>query len=227
MSEPVSDDGEPGRPRRFAWLVPAAVLAFAAVLPALYLARSRFSTAGPQPAHSAVYYACSGIRSVNDPTSGPDDTCAREAKDFFRRTELTDEQRGRLEVPAQAVEAAVRWPAVCARVPYVVPSGRVPVPAGSTAGRLRWPDDCAGVGTAYQSWREPPGPGEVDLVRRSLEQAGFHGATVRLAAGDDPAPPGSIVYAVDTGGGCVIGYLADDGGGAARPVGRLPGGRCL
>jgi hypothetical protein len=47
---------------------------------------------------------------------------------------------------------------------------------------------------------------EVDDVRRGLSAAGFPDATVRPATAGDPAPPGSVIYAVRVGDACLIGY---------------------
>jgi hypothetical protein len=50
------------------------------------------------------------------------------------------------------------------------------------------------------------GPDDVERVRQVLDAAGFTGAVVRLATNEDPAPTGTVVYAVPAGFGCVLGY---------------------
>jgi hypothetical protein len=68
----------------------------------------------------------------------------------------------------------------------------------------------------------------VAAVHRSLDEAGFAGATVRIAGVDDPAPRGTILYAVPLDDACLIGYRATlRGGGGYTLAGRLPQGTCL
>lgn len=68
----------------------------------------------------------------------------------------------------------------------------------------------------------------VDAVAlaRALRDAGFPNATVRMARPGDPAPVGSVLYAVPVGSACILGY-DQGGGGSVNVVGRLLGGRCL
>ena len=72
-----------------------------------------------------------------------------------------------------------------------------------------------------------PLPG-ADEIRSWLFEAGHEGAVVRIATVEDPAPAGSIVYAVRVGSACVVGHQ-HDGEAAARSyvLGTLPGGGCL
>jgi hypothetical protein len=73
-----------------------------------------------------------------------------------------------------------------------------------------------------------PTSGYAEDIRRALSTAGFPGAIVRPARANDPAPDGSIVYAVDAGAACVIGYRDARGfGGGPNLVGTLPDGTCL
>ncbi|MEU7908924.1 hypothetical protein [Actinoplanes sp. NPDC049118] len=88
----------------------------------------------------------------------------------------------------------------------------------------------------------PPGPAscddrralrpatEADVVtaRNALSSAALPDSVVRLARGDDPAPPGALVYALLMGDGCVVGYLDLASGDHEHEVaGLLPNGRCL
>jgi hypothetical protein len=63
-------------------------------------------------------------------------------------------------------------------------------------------------------------------IARARRDAGYPTAVVRPARGVDPAPAGSVVYAVPVGPGCVIGYRDGEAGGSI-PAGTLPGGSCL
>ena len=68
----------------------------------------------------------------------------------------------------------------------------------------------------------------VNEVRAWLMDAGHDEAVVRPATADDPAPAGSIVYAVGVGPDCIVGHLAA-GGTTSRAyvLGTLPSGTCL
>ena len=78
--------------------------------------------------------------------------------------------------------------------------------------------------------RAYPSPGEApaDALRAALAGAGYTGSVVRVARPDDPAPAGSVLFAVPIGAGCVVGHT-DAGRGTATSalVGQLPGGTCL
>ncbi len=70
-----------------------------------------------------------------------------------------------------------------------------------------------------------PSAGE---IRAWLVDAGHDNAVARIATEDDPAPAGSIVYAVRIGSACVVGHLSTSGSTArALVLGRLPNGDCL
>ncbi|BCJ67695.1 hypothetical protein [Polymorphospora rubra] len=66
----------------------------------------------------------------------------------------------------------------------------------------------------------------VDEVRAAIVAAGHPDPVVQIALAGDPAPPGTVLYAVPVYGTCVIGHL---GGGShdLQVVGPLPDGRCL
>jgi hypothetical protein len=71
-------------------------------------------------------------------------------------------------------------------------------------------------------------PVSLDEVRAGLAAASLSDVVVRMADSDDPAPVGSVLYAVPAGPVCVIGYLQQDSTDTAVDVrGRLPGGTCL
>jgi hypothetical protein len=149
------------------------------------------------------YFACVG---VNDDRG--DDHCARQAKDYARRTPLASDQQAHGEAVASDVERAVEGVASHA--------DETNVTCPNSGGPCAIP-----MPTAAR-------PGDVDLVRTALDQAGMTGAVVRIASADDPAPRGSLMYAVPAGPACVLGYtLGLTGGGGHSVVGHLPDGTCL
>lgn len=75
----------------------------------------------------------------------------------------------------------------------------------------------------------PPTEADVAAIVQKLGEAGISSTTVRLARSDDPAPPGSLFYAIELPSrGCVIGHLESvpGGDGMRAVVGQLPSGRC-
>lgn len=70
-------------------------------------------------------------------------------------------------------------------------------------------------------------PADPTEVRRQLADAGYADAVVRAYRDGDPAPAGSLVYAVRAGTACLLGYLPRDTAGQVRAVGPLPDGSCL
>ncbi|MEV0730224.1 hypothetical protein [Polymorphospora sp. NPDC050346] len=66
----------------------------------------------------------------------------------------------------------------------------------------------------------------VDEVRAAIVAAGHPDPVVQIALAGDPAPPGTVLFAVPVYETCVIGHL---GGGShdLQVVGPLPDGRCL
>jgi hypothetical protein len=71
------------------------------------------------------------------------------------------------------------------------------------------------------------------VARASLARVGFPDAVVRIARPDDPAPAGSLLYAVRVESACVVGHIEGIPRGYPSPDGRqdvlglLPGGRCV
>jgi hypothetical protein len=70
-------------------------------------------------------------------------------------------------------------------------------------------------------------PADVSQVRQQLTGAGYPDPVVRVAQPTDPAPAGSVIYAVAYGSLCLVGYLPEDSTGQLEAVGALPDGRCL
>jgi hypothetical protein len=147
------------------------------------------------------------------PVPAHDDTfCRRLASDIARRGPLTDREREVGQQTAVAIRRALaRQPTAdaghCEQIP---PTGTVPPPC-------RWIP-------------EPPTAQDVQQVRQALLAAGFTDMTVRLATADDPAPAGTLLYAVRAGNACVIEYDLDRSaprGLGLSVVGRLPDGSCL
>jgi len=70
---------------------------------------------------------------------------------------------------------------------------------------------------------------EIEDVQQGLSAAGFADATVRVATAADPAPAGSVIYAVRVGDACLIGYetgLVPDWS-SSSVLGLRSDGRCL
>jgi hypothetical protein len=129
--------------------------------------------------------------------------CERVATDVVRRASLTAEQRAAAEQAHNRVQRAVSRDDRCS-------------PPTSS--------DC------LASPRRIPTSADVDQRRKKLEEAGFSGSVVRIARPDDPAPHGTLLYAVPVAGGaCVVGYIKTlpGGGGGGFLGGPLPNGRCL
>ncbi|MBF9129269.1 hypothetical protein I0C86_09815 [Plantactinospora sp. S1510] len=69
---------------------------------------------------------------------------------------------------------------------------------------------------------------DVAAAERALSEAGLAGSVVRVARPDDPAPDGALVFALQMGDGCVVGYLdVGSGDGDHLVGGLLPNGECL
>ncbi|MBU2664828.1 hypothetical protein KOI35_15100 [Actinoplanes bogorensis] len=96
--------------------------------------------------------------------------------------------------------------------------------AGAVTAALCPPAAVSTCGTAQAS----PAT-DIALVRATITGQGFPAATVRFARPRDPAPDGSVVYAVPlTGGACFVAYAVRGIGSSTPPaVGKLPDGRCL
>jgi hypothetical protein len=65
------------------------------------------------------------------------------------------------------------------------------------------------------------------LARAALAAAGYRTVVVRVAMPYDPAPTGSLVWALDTGDACAVGYSSGLGGGIYDVLGTLADGACL
>jgi hypothetical protein len=139
---------------------------------------------------------------VGDPEED-DNHCARAAQDFVRRAEMTPAQQTEARAAAEAVDRAMpaEWPSACR--------------ADAAA--------CAGWGPDA-----PRGSTDLEVFRAAFRRIGLRGAAVRLATGDDPAPRGTVLYAVPVGEVCVVGWVRGVGGAGGHGIeGRLPSGRCL
>jgi hypothetical protein len=170
------------------------------------------------PPHSKRYISCVYAGPLNGP--GADKGyCDRYAEDVARRTDLTQDQRDRLEPDARKAERAVQEPSSCADLVRHVPSGAFP--------------ECQGLPVSVRTVQarqadSRPLPADAEAIRLSLERAGFPGATVRVARTDDPAPHDTVVFGVPVGDACFVGYVAvPNGGGGYGLQGKLPDGRCL
>jgi hypothetical protein len=205
------DEGIGDRPpRRYArsrafvlWLVFGAVLATAG---AAVLVIERMDAVGA-PAGDGRTFSCVQLQ----PAARPVDAgyCERLVRDLSRRPHLTERQSAQLAVRAEEVQKAVDQLGRC--VEPVAPPYRSECVAGGVEPRHDQPTD-----------------DDADLLARALVEAGFDGAVARIAGRADPAPVGTILYAVPVGDGCVLGHLDSlRGGGTQQTVGRLPGGRCL
>jgi hypothetical protein len=201
MTQPATPDDSPATRWGVIALAAVAVLTLLGGVAALVIghlggASSAAPSAAPA-AHSPRYIAC--IQMDDD-----QDYCGRFARDIARRTELTQQQRDRLDAQARRADRAVHEPSFCADLLRQAPSGRYA--------------QCEGL----------PATADAEAIRLSLDEAGFPGATVRAARADDPAPRGSIVFGVPIADACFVGYESPPrGGGSYSLQGRLPDDRCL
>lgn len=104
---------------------------------------------------------------------------------------------------------------------------RGPVDPGRAAGLRR---DRARVAALLAPPYGPPPERTSEDVLVTLRAAGFRQSQARTARTDDPAPAGSLVYAVQVPGGCLVGYLAAGGPGpddGPKVVGTLSDRSCL
>lgn len=137
---------------------------------------------------------------VAGPSSDPG-YCTRAAEHSLRRRVLTPEQAKAAEARYPSVQRAMSSrPCISTRTFTCAPDRRLPQ-ASDAAARLR-----------------------------ALNEAGFVNSTVRIARSDDPAPAGSLLYAVPvTDESCLVGYVLEvpGGGGGSTIGGVLPNGRCV
>ena len=240
---PVGGEGAGPGVRRSRWTV--AILAGVAVLVVTGVAAVVFGHSGGggasvgasavagRPSASKRYFACIGIM---EPGTAQDmDYCARAAKDAMWRTELTDADRTRLAADQKNAEQALRWPGLCAELgrPGYPPSSQYPQCEGMpkrdpTNGSVR-PSRVGGAsGPVAAPGDRPPDSMDARAIRISFDRAGFPGSVVRIAAGNDPAPKGSIVFGVPVKDACLVGFVQSlRGDGSYGLAGRLPDGACL
>jgi hypothetical protein len=127
-----------------------------------------------------------------------DDYCPRYIDDLVRRRQLDPAQQVRVQAAAD-------------RVRLVLPAGLVGRPVCEPTS-----------GGACLLSRSAP---TVNAVRDALVAAGFS-AVVRQARSGDPAPIGSVLFAVTAAPGCVVGFH-DGPSPQSNAVGLLPDGHCL
>jgi hypothetical protein len=227
---PVGGEGAGPGAHRSRWTV--AVLAAVAVLVMAGVAAVVFghfggrgtpvaapSGSGPQP--SKRYFGCVMIL---DPGTAPDTGyCTRMVDDAMRRTELTDADKARLAADQKKAEQALHWPSLCADM---YGPGYPSAPQYPQCEGIPKRDPRAGSGSSSGGRR--PDSMDARAIRISFDRAGFPGSVVRIAAGNDPAPKGSIVFGVPVKDACLVGFeYSLTGGGSYGLAGRLPDGRCL
>jgi hypothetical protein len=201
----IDDDAGRRRVSRWAigWVVFGAVFAIfgAAALILEAMGKGEAEVSAPTTERK---FACAQVVA---PGHIDDGYCARLVKDAARRPELTAEQEAQLAGQVEAVEHAMHELNWC-DTPMVPPPYR---------------SQCAGISPGPQ-----PTQAHVDALHKTLVDAGFGGAIIRLARTDDPAPKNTIIYAVPVGEACVIGYMQGLGnGGGHQVLAPLPDGRCL
>ncbi|GAA3216571.1 hypothetical protein ACFO1B_15390 [Dactylosporangium siamense] len=135
------------------------------------------------------------------PQGADADYCGRVVQDLNQRAEITDQTRADLSDEARTVDEVLNPRQAC-RAVQTTPGG----PARQVCDRVL--------------------PDPAVLLAR-LDDAGFTGAVVRPAAAGDPAPAGSLFYAVPVRGACIIGAVTGlpDGVGS-RVAGTLASGAC-
>lgn len=190
-----------GPSSRWLWRVFVSVLVVVLVVPLMWWMRS--SGQSGDPVGSPDGTGRHGGVCVGWYSPNTDEQCRRSAEDQARRHSVTDDHRVAADLIADDLDQVL------------MRLGRCMTPEGAP---------CGGV-TAVRPVGEP----DVPLLRQSLDEAGIPVETARLAHAGDPAPPGSLFYAVPlAGGGCVVGFVTSvpGGGGQRAVVGSLPDGRC-
>ncbi|MEV4514234.1 hypothetical protein AB0K00_35400 [Dactylosporangium sp. NPDC049525] len=130
-----------------------------------------------------------------------DGYCGRVVGDHRRRTAVTDQTRADLSDAAGDVDALLNPPPTC-RAEQTTPGG----PARQVCDRVL--------------------PDPAVLLAR-LDDAGFTGAVIRPARDSDPAPQGSLFYAVPLRGACIIGAVTGlPNRVSSRIAGTLETGNC-
>ncbi|WP_446218827.1 hypothetical protein [Micromonospora sp. IBHARD004] len=206
---PEGPDPAAGRRRRLPrWAVPG--LVFAAVLltaGAATLVLHGHGTIGSSGGSSKLV----GCLVEVEPGQADEakEYCDRYVRDLSRRGELTQVQRDAAAADQERAEQALRWPGWCVR----------PAPPHVA--------ECVRRGLTNVVESDHPGPADVEVIRKSLGEAGFTTAVIRLARPNDPAENGSIFLAIPLGEACFVGYMKSLNGGVSWTlVGRLPNGHC-
>jgi hypothetical protein len=136
-------------------------------------------------------------------TADSQEVCDKSAADQAKRQPATDAQRAEAQSVMNDIDRVVR------RVGRCLTSDGNP---------------CAG-GAATR----PATDADAEAAGQALSNAGLR-STVRVARPDDPAPAGSLFYAIELpSGACVVGHVSELPGGAGGTVvtGTLPDGRCI
>ncbi|MBB5959834.1 hypothetical protein FHS29_006455 [Saccharothrix tamanrassetensis] len=132
------------------------------------------------------------------------DFCDRVSADAGRRGRITEAQRADAEAAFTRIE-------------------HVPMLLGSCFTER-------GMPCAREHERRPPTQADVDRLSQDTAREGFSRSSARIADDDDPAPEGSLLYAIQVDDQtCVIGYLRQVPSGLSGHdvVGTLPHGGCL
>jgi hypothetical protein len=199
-----------GRRRLPRWAVPG--LVFAAVLVtagAAILVLRGFGPIGSSGGSPKLYSCFMGEVGEPEQAEEAKEYCDRYGRDLSRRRDLTQAQRDALADDQKRAEQALSWPGWCLR----------PAPPQVA--------ECDRRGLTNRVESDHPGPADVEVVRKALDEAGFTTAVVRLARPDDPAVHGSIFFAIPLGDACFVGYMKTaQRGGSRNLVGRLPNGQC-
>lgn len=153
-----------------------------------------------------------------------------------------DTRAGSAGVSASCVQTVPHDSGYCERVANNVLRRRTPPPDQRAAAERAHQDvrraissstNCPPPATApctRPTTKHPPTGIEAETTRQSLAREGFPNSAVRIALSDDPAPAGSLLYAVRVGADtCIVGHVMElpGGGGGGFIGGLLPDGRCL
>ncbi|MET8151213.1 hypothetical protein ACIBSW_21025 [Actinoplanes sp. NPDC049668] len=193
-----SDQPEDSRPRCRGPWLAAAVATLAAA--ALALAGATWYAGRGE---ATAGYSCAFLAGPDEAeVKAAEELCHRKAADRFRRADIVNPGPIGHEGTAWLMRDALHRAFLCPP----------PGPVGCDDRRALRPATDADVATA----------------RVALGSAGLPDSVVRLAAGEDPAPAGALVYSLLMGDGCVVGYLDLASGEQWYEVaGLLPNGRCL
>lgn len=214
-------DAAAGKRRRRRWLLLAAFVETLLIVIGL-----AWLVAGHRPAASGsgrTSFACVADRQVPD-----DGHCDRAARDAAIRAHLSADQRAAAQDRVRDIVGVVHGLHPCpgSTAPCVA-GGPGAVPRGSGAPLPSGPGAMpGGPGAMPGGGAPPPFAPAPDQVGAALVAAGFPDTVVRPARLTDPAPVGSLLFAVGIGPACVLGYDMP-GGGSQWVVGRLPDDHCL